>query len=361
MKKFLLHFFEFIAGIGIVAGAVYAYLHMTPDFNNKKSTQAQPVPIVTIAELKKENVPALLEAQGNTLANESVVLTAAAQEKVSQISFNDGDTVPAGKVLVKLDCILEETALKQAELDLAEAERELDRIRPLYEANAATQKDYDVQLTERDRAKVKVEAVKTELRDRVVVAPFSGITGKRMVSMGALVSPGTEITTLDDITLLKVDFHVPEKYLAQLIPGQKFTAESIAYPGKMFSGHIASIDVRLNSITRSVSVRGIIENSKNAENSWLLRPGMLMMLTIDLGSRDQVTVPEKAVLSLSEIQYIFIYKPETKTVSRREVILGRRANGMVEILSGAEAGEKFVDEGISKLTDGAAVQVQGEK
>ncbi len=360
MKKFLLHSFEVVLGIGIVCGAVYAYRNMTPDFGNTKQASAQAAPVVTVAQLQKKVIPALLEAQGNTLANESVVLTASAQEKITEISFRDGDMVKAGDILVRLECILEEAALKQAELDLAEAERELARIRPLYEASASSRKEYDQHVTERDRAEVQVESAKAELRDRLVIAPFDGIAGNRMVSVGALVSPGTEITTLDDITRLKVDFTVPEKYLASLRNGQDFSAESIAYPGMTFKGKISNIDVRLNSITRSVSIRGILENIKK-DDRWMLQPGMLLMLTINLGTREQVAVPEKAVLSLSEIQYIFVYHPETKTVSRREVTLGTRMDGMVEIRSGAEAGEYFVDEGISKLTDGTAVQFAKEK
>ncbi len=361
MKKFLLRFFELILGAAIVAGAVYAYRNMTPDFGGQKKAQVMPPPVITVAELKQEKIPALLEAQGNTIAYESIILTAAAQEKVIELDFDDGDAVPAGKVLVRLENALEEAALKQAELDLAEAERELARIRPLYEASATSRKEYDGHVTARDRAKVQVESATAELRDRLVTAPFDGIAGKRMVSLGALVSPGTEITTLDDITRLKVDFTVPEKYLADLSVGQAFTAESIAYPGITFRGKIDSIDVRLNSITRSVSVRGIMDNIRDKQGRWQLRSGMLMMLTLDLGTRIRVAIPEKAVLSLSEIHYIFIYNPEKGTVSRREVVLGRRGDGKVEIVSGAAAGEHFVAEGVSKLTDGLKVQVAEEK
>lgn len=356
MKKFLLRFFEVIVGVAVLAGAVYAYLYLKPEVQ-KKSARAKSVPIVTVSTLTKEIIPAVLEAQGNTLANESVILTASAQDKVVEIDFDDGTAVKKGDVIVRLECDLEEAALKQAELDLAEAERELERNRQLYEASASSRKEFDTHVTNRDRAKILVESARTQLEDRVVTAPFDGILGKRQISLGALVSPGTKIATLDDITRIKVDFTVPEKYLPRLARDQHFTAESIAYPGVKFTGKLSDVGVRLNSVTRSVEVRGILENKKGKNGRYMLQHGMLLTIYLELGKEERVAVPEKALLSLGELQFLFIYDSKTGTVSRREVTLGRRGGGLVEILANAKAGEQYVDEGVTKLSDGNKVKL----
>ena len=354
-KKFLVFVLEAVIGIGIVAASVYAYRNMSPSVR-KEGGRMSPIPTVTVSTLKKKVVAAKLEAQGTTCANESVELTASAQEKVIAIDFDDGKHVKKGDVIVRLDSAQEMAILRQAELDLQEAEREMARIKSLYEVSATSQKEYDTQVTIRDRARIEVDKTKAAIADRMVVVPFDGILGKRQVSLGALVSPGTKIATLDDITKIKVDFHVPEKYLAKLSKGQPFTAESIAYPGQKFSGKLTDIDVRLNDVTRSIALRGLLENKKDPNGSWILRPGMLLLLTIELGRAESVMVPEKALLSLGEVQYLFTVNPDG-TVSRREVTVGTRSEGFAELLEGASDGEVYVDEGVSKLTDGAKIEI----
>jgi len=355
LKKTLIFIVEAAIGIAVLAFAAHAYLNKTPEIRQEKGRKMS-TPTVTTAVLKKDVIAEKLEAQGTTCANESVELTASAQEKVVEINFDDGKHVKKGDVIVRLDSAQEEVALRQATLNLKEAEREMERIQSLYAVSASSQKDYDTQVTERDRAKILVDLSKANIADRTVVVPFDGILGKRLVSLGALVSPGTKITTLDDITKLKVDFHVPEKYLAKLSRGQAFSARSIAYTGQTFTGKLTDIDVRLNDVTRSVAVRGVLENKTDKNGQWILRPGMLLLLTIELGRAEQVMIPEKALLTLGEVQYIFVVNPDS-TVSRREVTLGKREGGYAELLNGAKAGETYVDEGVSKLTDGVKIEI----
>ena len=354
-RKILVFVIEAAIGLGVVAASVYVYRYMSPSVRQEKGRKS-PIPTVTVNTLKKKVFTEKLEAQGTTCANESVELTASAQEKVVAIDFDDGKHVRKGDVIVRLDSAQEMAVLRQAELDLQEAEREMARIKSLYEVSATSQKEYDTQVTIRDRAKIEVDKTKAAIADRMVVVPFDGILGKRQVSLGALVSPGTKIATLDDITKIKVDFHVPEKYLAKLSKGQSFTAESIAYPGQKFSGELTDINVRLNDVTRSIALRGLLENRKDQNGAWILRPGMLLLLTIELGRAESVMVPEKALLSLGEVQYIFIVNPDS-TVSRREVSVGIRVGGSAELLKGASAGEVYVDEGVSKLADGAKIEI----
>ena len=429
MKKLLWLSFECLFAVALIGGAVWYFKYADPG-DGQKSGRRTAVPVVITKTITQKVIPVNIESLGNTVANESIVLTATTQEIVRKINFEEGQFVRKGQILVYLESELEKVALSQAELslqeaeldlkdavlaqqeaelklneaklklneaelDMKEAEREKERLERLYMDNAISEKDFDAQSTQFDRAKIQMESAKaqmattnnnvasaknnvekaktkletakaqvasakTELADRLVVAPYDGIIGKRQISLGALVSPGTPIATLDDITKIKVDFNVPEKHLADLSRGQKFYAKSVAYPGKKFEGTIQLIDTHLNSTTRSVEVRGILNNVKNPQGDWMLQPGMLLYLTIELGTAEQIVIPEKAVQSLGEIHYIYIYNPETKKVSRREVTTGNRAGGDVVLLSGAKADEIYVDEGISKLANGVTVQLAGE-
>lgn len=443
MKKKIWLVCECLIAAALVGAAVWYFKYGSTATEQKGGRKAA-IPVVTTLTLEKKVVPVNIESLGNTVANESIVLTAVAQETVREIRFNEGDFVKKNQLLITLESEQEQVALDQAklaredavldlkeaefaqeeanlrlqeaelklneaqlklneaELDLEEAEREKKRLGQLYHDNAISEKDFDIQKTQFDRAKIQRESAKaqvgsaktqvgsartqvesaknnvskantklktaetqiksaeTQLADRQVVAPFDGIIGKRQISLGTLVSPGTPIATLDDITRIKVDFNVPEKNLAKLCTGQKFYAESAAFPGEKFQGTIQLIDTHLNTTTRSVEVRGILDNIKDQSGNWKLHPGMLLYLTIELDSMEQIVIPEKAVQSLGEIHYIYIYDPSTKKVSRREVKTGNRAGGNVVLLSGAKDGEIYVDEGISKLSDGATVKLAGE-
>ena len=200
--------------------------------------------------------------------------------------------------------------------------------------------------------------MKSDLEKRVLKAPFDGVLGVRNISLGDLVSPGTLITTLDDISTINVDFTVPEKYFAAMGPGMKFIATSSAYPQRDFEGKVSFISPRLNDITRSVQVRGELVNPKDEKGNYLLRPGMLLSLQIQLESKDMIAVPEKSVQSLGEIQYIFILNDEN-VAETREIVPGIRRDGKVEILSGASANERFVLEGINKVRNGMKVRLLG--
>lgn len=357
VRKWMARFGELIAGLAILGASIYVYLYMSSGRAGLSGARQRAVPVIMIDILQEENLETEVEALGSGQARESVDLSANAQEKVIRVNFEDGMYVEKGRILVELENDEELAALSQAKVNLEEQERELARIKPLYEARVSSEKDYDERRTEYERAKTLLAMSNAALRDRVVSAPFSGQLGKRLVSVGDLVSPGTLITTLDDISEIKVDFYVPEKYFSQIHDGQALKVSSVAYPGMEFPGKISMISVRLNNVTKSVDVRGIVPNVKDAQGKWMLRPGMLFIVTLELGNQSALMVPEKAVTSLGEMQFLFFYDTENGTVRRREVTLGQRKGGKVEILDGAEPGEKYVIEGVSKLSDNMIVKL----
>jgi membrane fusion protein (multidrug efflux system) len=177
--------------------------------------------------------------------------------------------------------------------------------------------------------------------------------GLRRVSVGALVGPATVITTLDDTDPIKLDFDVPETALGRLAVGLPVVARSAAWPDSAFEGEVASIDTRVDPVSRTVKVRARVPNPRG-----LLRPGMF--LTVNLLRRDvtALMVPEQAIVPEQSEQFVFVVG-EDGTVQKRRVATGRRRPGQVEVLTGLEAGETVVAEGTQKVQPGTAVEIVG--
>ena len=186
------------------------------------------------------------------------------------------------------------------------------------------------------------------------MAPFDGVLGLRLISPGTLVQPGDKITTLADISLIKADFSIPESFLSALKIGQKINANSAAYQDRHFEGVVAAIDTRVDPVTRSVMVRAEIPNEDGS-----LLPGML--LTIDLRSNIQISlaVPEQAIVPIVDRKYVFLVTGEN-TVEQREITIGRRQPGIVEVLEGLKVGEPVITLGTHRVRRGQTVDVQNK-
>ncbi len=352
MKTVFLRTFEFLLGGVILAGAILFYVKTGTERKINSGRRRSEIPAVKVQPVSTSTIQARVEGIGTGLAKESVDITANATELVVGIYFNDGQAVSKGQRLVQLRDDQYQAELQQTRINLAEQERELNRITPLYHARITSQKDYDAAKTAVSRAKTAVGIVEYQIGNRRISAPFSGKLGMRNVSIGDLVSPGTKITTLDDISEIKVDFRVPEKYYPEIRSGQKVGVQTASFPNRIFSGSITAVSPRIDPVTRSAEVRATVPNPEGK-----LAPGMLFVVTLELGAHTSINVPEQALMSLGEIQYAFVYKPGQKRVERREIKLGQRSRGQAEIRSGLKIGELLVVDGVLKLVDGAAVQV----
>jgi membrane fusion protein (multidrug efflux system) len=167
--------------------------------------------------------------------------------------------------------------------------------------------------------------------------------------VGTLISPGSVITTLDDTSVIKLDFSVPENFLATLREGLVVRATAPAFPGRAFAGKVASIDSRVDQATRSVTVRALLANEDGA-----LRPGMFLNVALANDEREALVIPEEALTPEAERQYVFVVADGK--AERREVRIGGRRPGTVEILAGLAAGEQVVIEGTQKVRDGSVVR-----
>ncbi|WP_321397264.1 efflux RND transporter periplasmic adaptor subunit [Emcibacter sp.] len=335
----------------LAAGAVAAYMFWGQE-NRETTRQAGERVVQVIAnEVIKDQFVDTVEALGTTKANESVVLTTTITDKVSAIHFTDGMFVKKGTVLATLITEEEQADLRNAEANFDEQERELKRVRGLVEAKTLATARLDAQKTLYEKALAQLQIAHARIRDRQIIAPFDGKLGIRQISVGALVTPGTVITTIDDLSVIKVDFTVPEAFLSVLKEGQSIEARSEAYD-RLFKGLVTTIDTRVNPTSRAVTVRAEIPNDE-----LLLRPGMLLSIDLIKNRAQSIMIPEESIINYEDRKYVFVVQKDN-TVSRRQVETGRRRPGAVEVLSGLQVGELVVSQGLLKIQDGTRVSVK---
>jgi membrane fusion protein, multidrug efflux system len=312
---------------------------------------ANPIAVVSaVAALRPIRVD--IEAIGTANSNEAVTITSRTTNIVTAIHFSDGERVKAGQVLVELDREQASADLAAASAAVEESRSQFNRSRELLAMKALSRSQYEQIEATLKANEARVAAAQARLSDTYIRAPFSGGVGMRRVSLGALISPGTVITTLDDTTQIKVDFAVPESHVGRLRVGQNVLARTTAYPGRKFTGRVVSVDSRVDPATRAVTVRALLVNGDAA-----LKPGMFLTVELSQDQRPALVIPEEALVPEQALQ--FVYVVEDSVARKREVQLGRREPGFVEITAGIKAGDHVVIEGTIKLRDGGPVREAG--
>jgi membrane fusion protein, multidrug efflux system len=304
---------------------------------------------VSVAPVRSETLSQKLEALGNARANESVDISSKISNVVTAVHFGDGQRVNRGQLLVQLDDAQTRADVAAAEAAVAESERLFNRSRELMATEALSKAQFDQLEATLKANRARLASAQARLADTVIRAPFSGRVGLRRVSVGTLISPGAVITTLDDTSVIKLDFSVPENFLSTLREGLAVRATAPAFSGRSFTGKVSSIDSRVDMNTRAVTVRALLANEDGA-----LRPGMFLNVSLANDERETLTIPEQALTPEAERQYVFVVADGK--AQRREVRIGSRRPGSVEIVAGLNAGEQVVVEGTQKVRDGAPVR-----
>jgi membrane fusion protein (multidrug efflux system) len=303
---------------------------------------AGPPLTVEVAPVRTGVVFEKAEAVGTARAYESVVITAKQTGFVSAFAFQEGQSVKAGQVLVDLDASISTRERRadadQARNDLEQAIAVRDDTRQLRAAEARVRS-----------GEARTRSLDARLEDTRILAPFDGRVGMRQISVGTLLLPGTAITTLDDLSRIKLDFSIPENFLGKLRSGLAVFARSGAYPGRLFEGTVTVIDTRVDPVTRAVRVNAVFDNRDEA-----LKPGMFITVELALERRDNaILVDEEALVPEGARQYVFVVR-DNRAV-RVEVKLGNRQQGTVEVVEGLKAGEQVIVRGTSRVRPNQSV------
>jgi len=307
-----------------------------------------PIPVVS-AVVTRESLSRELKALGTARANEAIDLTAKTTNIVTAIRFKDGDRVAAGAVLVELDGAQVKAELAAAEAALTESLAQYRRARELLPTQALSQSQFDQIEALKNANAARVEAARARFADTVIRAPFAGRVGLRRISVGTLITPGTVITTLDDLSIIKVDFPITENQLTALRAGLGVTATAASFPGRRFAGRVSSVDSRIDASSRSVLVRAEFDNRDNS-----LKPGMLLNIELMRDELEAIVVQEEALVPEDKRQFVYVVKDGI--AEKREVSIGARRPGKVQVTRGLEAGERVVVEGTIRLRESSPVR-----
>ena len=247
----------------------------------------------------------------------------------------------------------EHAQLEEARATLNEAYRQYQRVLSLETQGTAAKSLLDERKREWETARARLAAIESRLADRLIKAPFAGVLGLRDLSVGALVEPGDLITTLDDDSVMKLEFGVPATYLDVLRPGLDVLATARAYPGRRFEGSVKAVDSRVDTATRAIRVRAVLPNTER-----ILKPGMLMQVQLLKTPRQAIVIPEEALMPLGDQQFVLLVDPaDGNKVVRREIRIGGRRPGGVEVVSGLTPGEQVITHGSLKVRPGQQVVI----
>lgn len=288
-------------------------------------------------------------AVGTIRARHAARLAAETGGRITAIGFADGERVDAGAVLFSIDDAVLRAERDRARAELALARREHERVRSLHARGIASDSERDAAAARLELAQATLALAEARLAQATVRAPFAGIAGLAEVSVGDYVTAGTELVTLVDPSELEVDFRLAERSFPALREGLALQLRSDALPGESFGARVTAIDPQVDPRNRSVGVRARIEDGRG-----LLRPGMYARVDLVLETvPDAVRIPEQAVMPRGRRNFVYVI--EDGKAQLREVMLGMRADGEVQVVSGVAAGELVITAGWQKIGPGAAV------
>jgi len=314
----------------------------------------------TTVEVGKVEIMSLqdeAQAVGSLRSRQGVMLRPEVSGRISRLGFADGQRVQRGQLLVQLDDTLQQAQVKQALAQASIARTNLQRNRDLVAQNFVSQSAVDQTAAALEVAEAQVALARAQLSRMRIVAPFDGITGIRMVSIGDYVKDGADLVNVEDVGSMSVDFRLPERLLSRLKIGQAVDVLLDGMPGRNFAGRVEAVDAQLDADGRSLLVRARLENRDG-----VLRPGMFARTRIVFAVRDKaLVVPEEALVPQGGKQYLVkvIEGPNGKVTQRIEAKLGLRVPGKAEILEGLSPNDVVVTAGQAKVmrADGMPIKV----
>ena len=341
------------AGAGYWFGAQRPHADATADTPPKNAAAAPAGAPMTVeaANVARQALPQTITAVGSLRSDESITVRPEVAGRISAILFKEGQHVAKGMALVRLDPAINQAEVQQARANLKLAKSKYDRAVELSQRNFISGQAKDEAENNLRVAEAAVTLVEARLAKTEIKAPFSGVIGLRVVSVGDYVKEGADVVNLESIDPLKVDFRVPEIYMRQVQVGQTLTVTLDALPGKSFDGKVFAVNPLVDAAGRAVVIRAIVGNPDTS-----LRPGMFARVKlITRDEKDALVIPEQAIVPQGEEQYVF--RVVDGKVARVKVEIGQRRDGKVEILKGLDANDVVVTAGQLKLRDGMAVTV----
>jgi len=308
--------------------------------------------LVEVAVAWTDTVVDAIAATGEIEAVQSIELRPEVDGRITGILFREGTEVRAGTGLFKVDDAELKAQVARAEADRDLAAQALARTRQLMSEKASSQADLERAEATARSTQAALELLQVRLDRTTVRAPFSGVTGQRMVSLGDYVTTSTRLVSLQTVDPERAAFQVPERYAERLSRGQKVSFRVAALPGQEFVGVVDFVDPVVRLPGRTITVKALVPNPKRS-----LQAGMYLDLRLAAEVRaNAVVVPEEAILPLQGANFVYIVRDGK--AARRQVGIGIRSPGIAEIRSGLDVGDTVVVGGQERLQDGIPVMIK---
>ena len=300
-------------------------------------------------------MPQIITAVGSLRSDESVTMRPEVAGRIIAIKFEEGQRVTKGQTLIQLDAAVNQAEVQQARTNLDLAKSKYERAVDLASRNFISGQARDESKSAHELAQASLALVEARIAKTEIKAPFSGIIGLRVVSIGDYVKEGADLVNLEAIDPIKIDFRVPENFLRDVKVGQTMKVALDAIPGKTYDGRIIAVNPLLDAAGRSVVVRAQVRNQDTT-----LRPGMFARISLLTQSkRDAMVVPEEALVPQGTDNFLF--RIVDGKANRVKVETGQRRDAKVEIISGIEKGDTIVTAGQARLREGTPVTSGGGK
>lgn len=310
---------------------------------------AMPPMPVDVDVAKRESVVDAVRATGRIEAQQAIELRPDEQGRITQLLFQEGQFVDAGTPLVKVDDAMLKAQTERAKADRDLSTQQLERVRRLRAQNAAAAADLERAEAGARSTAAGLALLELQLERTTVRAPFAGAIGQRFVSVGDYVTTATRLLTLQTVDPQRAVIEVPERYAVKLRAGQVVEFSVASQEGRTFRARVDFIDPVVQGESRTILVKASAPNPGR-----LLKPGMFIEARLATNTRaNAIVVPEDAVQPMRSANVVWAVVDGK--ASRRVVTLGVRSAGVVEILSGVQAGETVVVGGLERMGEGMPV------
>lgn len=340
----------------VVIAVGIALYFLIPKIASKEKTPVQNQPQgdgTTPADgyvLKASTLDNEIQAVGTIRANEEVEIRSEVSRKITGIYFKEGSLVGRGKTLFKLDDSDLIANLNKLKLDEELAVINEKRTKDLLDRGLLPQAEYELQQNTLGKIRADMEAVEIQISKTSIVAPFGGFVGLRNVSIGSYATPSNVLTSMQDLSKLKIDFSIPEKYVNFFKIGQKifFKVEGI---DEEYEGEVYAFEPKLENGTKTLILRAI----SNRANTKLL-PGSFANVRLILKEIDDaLLVPTEAIIPKLKGQSVYVSKNgKVKVV---DVELGKRLEDKVQIMGGVNPGDTIITTNILRLRPDGKVKI----
>jgi len=322
-----------------------------PDADKKQNQNSQRISVDGFI-IKSETLDNNIKAIGNIKANEEAEIRSEISRKIRGIYFKEGTYVGKGSTLFKLDSDDLTAKLRRQEVDERLAVTKLDREKQLIEKGLTSQEEYDVLETTLEQIRAEISITRIDISKTYVRAPFSGIIGLRNVSNGAYVTPQTVLTTMQDVSKVKIDFSIPEKYIYLFKKGQMIMFKVDGIDGE-FEAEVYAYEPKVENDTRTLVLRAITTNAGKK-----LMPGTFANVTFIVSqSKDAMMIPTEALVPKLKGQSVYVVRDGKAKLT--DVDIGERTESLVQIISdNVKPGDTIITTNILRIKDSSPVKVE---